>query len=154
MRGHDVADQRGSACQAGACRVLYSGRDMLRIVLLATLLAVQVRTPETLRPPATPPPEGTGKFREYSYAFHQDSTYFVIEFTPTLSSKQAVVLDAMKSVCRDLYDLDFRKAEAVPGPGSNAWRFELKDLRTCYGRQMLGAKGEITSLRIWMPSAR
>jgi hypothetical protein len=131
--------------------VLYSGRDMLGIVLLATLLAVQVRTPETLRPPATPPHEGTGKFREYSYAFHQDSTYFVIEFTPTLSSKQAVVLDAMKSVCRDLYDLDFRKAETVPGPGTNVWRFELNDLRTCYGRQMPGAKGEITSLRIWMP---
>jgi hypothetical protein len=123
---------------------------MLRVVVLATLLAVQVRTPEMVRPRATPPHEGTGKFREYSYVFHQESTYFVIEFTPTLSSKQAVVLDAMKNVCRDLYDLDFRKAEAIPGPGTNAWRFELTDLRTCYGRQMPGAKGEITSLRIWM----
>jgi hypothetical protein len=125
---------------------------MLRTVLLATLLAIQVKTPEMLRPPATPPQEGAGAFREYSYKFHKESSYFAIEFTPTLSSKQAVVLDAMKSVCKDLYDLDFTKAEAIAGPGADVWRFEMKDLRTCYGRQMPGAtKGEIKSLRIWMP---
>ena len=125
---------------------------MLHTVLLACLLALQVKAPEMLRPPATPPNEGAGKFREYTYTFHKDSTYFEVVFTPILASKQAVVLDAMKSVCKDLYDLDFTKAEAIAGPGADVWRFELKDLRTCYGRQMPGAtKGEITSLRIWMP---
>lgn len=125
---------------------------MLRTVLLATLLAIQIKAPEMLRPPATPPQEGTGTFREYSYTFHKESSYFAIEFTPTLSSKQAVVLDAMKSVCKDLYDLDFSKAETIAGPGADVWRFEMKDLRTCYGQQMPGAtKGEIKSLRIWMP---
>ena len=125
---------------------------MLRTVLLATLLAIQVKTPEMLRPPATPPQEGTGTFQEHSYKFHKESSYFAIEFTPTLTSKQAVVLDAMKSVCKDLYDLDFTKAEAIAGPGADVWRFEMKDLRTCYGRQMPGAtKGEIKSLRICMP---
>ncbi len=46
---------------------------MLRTVLLATLLAIQVKTPEMLRPPATPPQEGAGTFREYSYKFHKES---------------------------------------------------------------------------------
>jgi hypothetical protein len=125
---------------------------MLRTVLLATLLAVQLKTPEMLRPPATPPNEGAGKFKEYSYAFHKESGYFSIEFTPQLAGKEALVLEAMKSICKDLYDLDFTKAETLTGPGADVWRFEMKDLRTCYGRQMHGAtKDEIKSLRIWMP---
>jgi hypothetical protein len=124
---------------------------MMVIVLLAALLEAQVRTPEMLRPRATPAHEGTGKFRESSYTFHEESTYFVVEFTPALPSKKSVVIDAMKSVCRDLYDLDFRKAETVPGTGPDSWRFELEDLRTCYGRQMPAVDGAIKTLRIWMP---
>ena len=93
-----------------------------------------------------------GRSARTRYKFHKESSYFAIEFTPTLTGKQAVVLDAMKSVCKDLYDLDFTKAEPIAGPGADVWRFEMQDLRTCYGRQMPGAtKGEIKSLRIWMP---
>jgi hypothetical protein len=126
---------------------------MLPLVLL-TILSLQLRTPETLRPPATPPPDGTGKFQEHSYTFHRDSLYYVVEFTPGLPNKRGVVLDAMKSVCRDLYDLDFMKTQAQPGPSPDEWRFELKDLRTCYGRQVAGPSSshEIRTIRVWMPS--
>jgi hypothetical protein len=128
---------------------------MLRIVLLTTLLSLQLRPPEALRPAATPPPEGSGRFREYSYTFYRESLYYVIDFTPMLPGKRAIVLDAMKSVCRDLYDLDFTKAQPHPGPGSDVWSFELKDLRTCYGRQMPSSakRGKVPSFRIWMPAS-
>ena len=109
---------------------------MLASLLLTALLSIQLRAPETLRPPAAPPPDGTGKFQEYAYTYHLDSHVFVIAFTPALPAKRATVLDALKSVCRDLYDLDF-----------------TKDLRTCYGRETTNpAKpGEVKSLRVWMP---
>lgn len=117
------------------------------------LLALQLRTPETLRPPATPPPEGTGTFREHSYTFRWDAHAYLVEFTPALPDKRALVLDAMKSACRDLYDLDFTKVPAQPGAGPNEWRFELKDLRVCYGRQPddQGRAAGIRWVRVWMP---
>ena len=37
---------------------------MLATLLLTALLSIQLRAPETLRPPATPPPDGTGKFQD------------------------------------------------------------------------------------------
>ena len=126
---------------------------MLASLLVTALLSIQLRAPETLRPPAAPPPDGTGKFQEYAYTYHLDSHVFVIAFTPALPAKRATVLDALKSVCRDLYNLDFTKAETRPGTGPNEWMFELNDLRTCYGRETTNpAKpGEVKSLRVWMP---
>ena len=76
---------------------------MLASLLVTALLSIQLRAPETLRPPAAPPPDGTGKFQEYAYTYHLDSHVFVIAFTPALPAKRATVLDALKSVCRDLY---------------------------------------------------
>jgi hypothetical protein len=126
---------------------------MTRVLFVALILALQLRTPETLRPAATPPPEGTGKFQEYAYTFRWDSHSYLIEFTPALPDKRALVLDAMKSACRDLYDLDFTKVPAQPGIGGNDWRFELKDLRVCSGRPPAdqGGAGGIRSVRVWMP---
>jgi hypothetical protein len=37
---------------------------MVHAAVLMLALALQLRTPETLRPPATPPPDGTGKFQD------------------------------------------------------------------------------------------
>jgi len=126
---------------------------MTHLLVLVLALALQLRTPETLRPPATPPPDGTGKFQDYAYTFHRDTLYFVVEFTPHLPNKRALLLDAMKSVCRDLYDLDFTKTQAEPGPSPDEWRFALKDLRTCYARQMPDAENrrDVKTLRVWMP---
>jgi hypothetical protein len=122
-------------------------------VVLILALALQLRTPETLRPPASPPPDGAGKFQEYAYTFHRDTLYFVVDFKPHLPNKRAVVLDAMKSVCRDLYDLDFTKTQAEPGTSPDEWRFALNDLRTCYGRQVENKDNakEVKTLRVWMP---
>src|SRR4029078_1972875 len=89
-------------------------RIMVHVVILMLALALQLRTPETLRPPATPPPDGTGKFQDYAYTFHRDTLYFVVEFTPHLPNKRALLLDAMKSVCPDLSDLDFTKPHRDP----------------------------------------
>jgi hypothetical protein len=125
---------------------------MRALILLAALLSLQIRTPETLRPRAAPPPEGTGHFREYAYSYKQQPHDYLVEFTPALPAKGTVVIDAMKSVCRDLYDLDFTKAEAHPGPGPDEWGFEMKDLRVCYGRQVRETgKTETKSVRVWMP---
>src|SRR5215831_9195733 len=126
---------------------------MTHLLVLMLALGLQVRTPETLRAPASPPPDGAGKFQEYAYTFHRDTLYFVVDFTPHLPNKRAVVLDAMKSVCRDLYDLDFTKTQAEPGTSPDEWRFALKDLRTCYGRQVenKGNPREVKTLRVWMP---
>jgi len=126
---------------------------MLRLLLLFALLTPQLRPPSTLRAPATPPPEGTGKFQGHTYAFRTEAHFVVIEYTPLLPAKRTVVLDAMKAACQDLYDLDFSKVKPRPGPGPNEWLFELKDLRICYGRQMPSPvpTGEIKTVRIWMP---
>jgi hypothetical protein len=126
---------------------------MVHAAVLILAMALQVRAPETLRAPATPPPDGTGKFQDYAYTFQRATPYFVIEFTPHLPNKRALLLDAMKSVCRDLYDLDFTKAQAEPAPSPGEWRFALKDLRTCYARQMPNAENahEVKTLRVWMP---
>ena len=126
---------------------------MIHLLVLVLALGLQVRTPETLRAPASPPPDGTGKFQHHAYTFHRDTLYFVVDFTPHLPNKRAVILDAMKSVCRDLYDLDFTKTQAEPGTSPDEWRFSLKDLRTCYGRQVASPDNakEVKSLRVWMP---
>ena len=126
---------------------------MAHAALLILALALQLRTPETLRAPATPPPEGTGKFQDFAYTFHRDTLYFVVDFTPHLPNKRALILDAMKSVCKDLYDLDFTKTQAEPGTSPDEWRFELKDLRTCYGRTVENKANprEVKTLRVWMP---
>jgi hypothetical protein len=126
---------------------------MLRLLLLFALLTPQLRTPSTLRAPATPPAEGTGKFQEHTYSFRTEAHYVVIEYAPPLPAKRTVVLDAMKAACQDLYDLDFSKVKPRPGPGPDEWLFELKDLRICYGRKMPSATptGEIKTVRIWMP---
>ena len=84
---------------------------MIRLLLLFALLTPQLRPPSTLRAPATPPPEGTGKFQDHTYAFRSEQHYVVIEYTPLLPAKQTVVLDAMKAACQDLYDLDFSKVK-------------------------------------------
>jgi hypothetical protein len=127
---------------------------MLRLVLLLALLIPQIRPPSTLRAPATPPSEGTGKFREHTYTFKQETFYYVLEYTPLLPGKRPVVLEAMRGACHDLYDLDFSKATPRPGPGPDEWLFELKDLRICYAKQMpaTGPAGEIKTLRVWMPA--
>ena len=75
---------------------------MIHAAVLILTLALQVRAPETLRAPATPPPDGTGKFQDYTYTFHRDTLYFVVEYTPHLPNKRALLVDAMKSACRDL----------------------------------------------------
>jgi hypothetical protein len=126
---------------------------MLRLLLLVALLTPQVRTPSTLRAPATPPPEGTGKFQDHTYTFRREAHYVVIEYTPMLPAKRTIVLDAMKAACQDLYDLDFSKVTPRPGPAPDEWLFELKDLRICYGRQMPSPvkDGGIKTVRIWMP---
>jgi hypothetical protein len=126
---------------------------MRHAAVLMLALSLQLRTPETLRAPATPPPEGSGKFQHYAYSYHRDSLYFVVEFMPGLPNKRSLVLDAMKSVCRDLYDLDFTKTQAEPGTSPDEWRFTLKDLRTCYGRQTPppNHKSEVKTVRVWMP---
>lgn len=126
---------------------------MPHALVLILALALQLRTPETLRPPATPPPEGTGKFHEYAYTYHRDQLAFDVEFTPHLPNTRALVLDAMRSVCRDLYDLDFTKSDAEPGTSPDEWRFSLKDLRTCYGRRVPNPDNakEVKTLRVWMP---
>ena len=126
---------------------------MTHLLVLMLALGLQVRTPETLRAPASPPPAGAGKFQEYAYTFHRDTLYFVVDFTPHLPNKRAVVLDAMKSVCRDLYDLDFTRTQAEPGTSPDEWRFALKDLRTCYARQVENKSNphEVKTLRVWMP---
>jgi len=126
---------------------------MLYAAALMLALSLQLRTPETLRAPATPPPEGSGKFQDYAYRYHRDVLYFVVEFTPGLPNKRSLVIDAMKSVCRDLYDLDFTKTQAEPGTSPDEWRFTLKDLRTCYGRQtpIPDHKSEVKTVRVWMP---
>jgi hypothetical protein len=126
---------------------------MLRLLLVFALLTPQLRTPSALRAPATPPPEGTGKFLDHTYAFKSEPHYVVIEYTPMLPAKRTIVLDAMKAACQDLYDLDFSKVKPRSGPGPDEWLFELTDLRTCYGRQMPSPvpTGEIKTVRIWMP---
>ena len=126
---------------------------MTQVLVLMLALGLQVRTPETLRAPASPPPDGTGKFQDHAYTFHRDTLYFVVDFTPPLPNKRAVVLAAMKSACRDLYDLDFTKSQAEPGTSPDEWRFSLKDLRTCYGRQVENKANarEVRTLRVWMP---
>ena len=126
---------------------------MLRLLLLFALLTPQLRPPSTLRAPATPPPEGTGKFQDHTYTFRSEQHHVVIEYTPLLPAKQTVVLDAMKAACQDLYDLDFSKVKPRRGPGPDEWLFELKDLRICYGKQMPSPvpTGEIKTVRIWMP---
>ena len=127
---------------------------MLVLVVALALLIPQVRPPSTLRAPATPPSEGTGKFREHAYTFKQETYYFVLEYAPLLPGKRAIVLEAMRGACQDLYDLDFSKAKPRPGPGTDEWLFELKDRRICSARQMPSpaATGEIKTLRVWMPS--
>ena len=127
---------------------------MLPLVVVLALLMPQIRPPSTLRAPATPPSEGTGKFREHTYSYKQETSYFVIDYTPPLPGKRPVVLEAMRGACQDLYDLDFSKAKPRPGPGPDEWLFELKDLRICYARQMPAAAstGEIKTIRVWMPS--
>ena len=126
---------------------------MLPVLLLFALLTPQLRPPSTLRAPAEPPPEGTGKFETHTYAFKREAHYVVIDYTPMLPAKRTVVLEAMKAACQDLYDLDFSKVKPRNGPGPDEWLFELKDLRICYGRQMPSpvATGEIKTVRIWMP---
>jgi hypothetical protein len=126
---------------------------MLQLLLIVALLFPQLRPPSTLRAPATPPAEGTGKFQEYSYTFRREAHYVVLEYTPMLPARRAVVLDAMKAACQSLYDLDFKNVKPRPGPAADEWLFELKDLRICYARQMPSPvpTGEIKSLRVWMP---
>ena len=126
---------------------------MLYLLMIVALLVPQLRPPSTLRAPATPPAEGTGKFQEHTYTFRREAHYVVLEYTPPLPGKRAVVLDAMKAACQSLYDLDFKNVKPRPGPAQDEWLFELKDLRICYARQMPSpvATGEIKSIRVWMP---
>jgi hypothetical protein len=126
---------------------------MLHALLFVALLLPQLRPPSTLRAPATPPPEGTGKFQEHSYTFRREAHYVVLEYTPMLPAKRAVVLDAMKAACQSMYDLDFKNVTPRPGPAPDEWLFELKDLRICYARQMPSpvAGGAIKTIRVWMP---
>jgi hypothetical protein len=126
---------------------------MRHLILLAAVLCLQIRTPETLRDRATPPPEGKGQFRDYAYTFKQQAHDYLVEFTPALPARDAVVIEAMKSVCRDLYDLDFTKSQANRGPGPDEWGFELKDLRVCYGRRVrdAGKTDQTKSIHVWMP---
>jgi hypothetical protein len=126
---------------------------MLPALLFVALLVPQLRAPSTLRQPATPPTEGTGKFQEYSYTFRREAHYVVLEYTPMLPAKRPVVLDAMKAACQSLYDLDFKNVKPRQGPAPDEWLFELKDLRICYARQMPSPveSGEIKSIRVWMP---
>ena len=126
---------------------------MLPLIVALALLMPQIRPPSTLRAPATPPSEGTGKFREYAYSYKQETFYFVIDYTPLLPGKRPVVLEAMRGACQDLYDLDFSKAKPRPGPSPDEWLFELKDLRICYAKQLPAtATGEIKTIRVWMPA--
>lgn len=126
---------------------------MLQLILIATLLAPQLRPPSTLRAPATPPAEGMGKYLEHSYTFRREAHYVVLEYTPMLPARRTAVLDAMKAACQAMYDLDFSKVTPRQGPARDEWLFELKDLRICYARQMPSPveTGEIKSIRVWMP---
>jgi hypothetical protein len=124
---------------------------MMHLLLLCALLAPQLRAPSTLRAPATPPDEGTGKFQEHTYTFRRDSRQFVLEYTPALP-RRAVVLAAMKEACQHLFDLDFSKSTPRPGPAPDEWLVELKDLRVCYVRQGPSEPGgAVRVLRVWMP---
>ena len=120
-------------------------------VLVFSLLAPQLRPPSTLRAPATPADEGTGKFQEHTYTYRRDNRQFLLEYTPALP-RRAVVIAAMKEACQHLYDLDFSKSTPRPGPAPDEWLVELKDARICYVRQGPSAPaGEVKTLRVWMP---
>jgi hypothetical protein len=125
---------------------------MMHLILLFALLIPQFRAPSTLRAPATPPDEGTGKFEAHTYTFRRDGRQFVLEYTPALP-RRAAVLAAMKEACQHLYDLDFSKSTPRPGPAPDEWLVELKDLRVCYVRQgpAMPPGGEVKTLRVWMP---
>ena len=43
----------------------------------------------------------------------------VLEYTPPLPGKRAVVLDAMKAACQSLYDLDVKNVKPRPGPAQD-----------------------------------
>ena len=126
---------------------------MLHTLLLVALLVPQLRPPSTLRAPATPPAEGTGKFQDHTYVFRREAHYVVLEYTPMLPAKRTVILDAMKAACQAMYDLDFKNVTPRAGPAPDEWLFELKDLRICYARQMPSPAptGEIKTIRVWMP---
>ena len=126
---------------------------MPKVALLVVLLALQLRAPSTLRDPATPPAEGTGKFREYTYTYRQESINYILEYTPHLPNKRAIVLDAMLAACQDLFDLNFSRVKPHPGPAPNEWVFQLQDLRSCYAKQMPSPTpgGDVKSIQVSMP---